>query len=467
MIEEDKNDRNSTDKEEALEQSFLVEAEGRPGWRQIFREAFDKARRGHRPANRSGLGRDHSRSLVLLAGAVIAVLLLFLAVFSSPNHRGRPGSTSPQRTPNLGQRTTPGQPSAGGKESAVPLLSARADRPPSADASEVTASDVNNTARPIRPSFRDPLKTVKPSVPEGNNPYALGRIDLSDIDAREVPSQPDSSIRQESDDLRKPSLVFVRNAQEALASGNAGAAIEGEPEDALNRLELPVGTRLVARLQSVVTTEVRAPVIAAIEYNYERDGQIVIPAGARALGSLQQAGRSGEVDIRFGSLQMPDGTTEKIDATAMSLAYGPLQGKVHGSKSGGNFLIRAVTGLGEAATYLVGAGGLNAPLSESALLRDRIATNIGIAGDQELNSLSLNQNIVVTIPANTRFFIVIGKDAALSGAHEQVAANQPATSLSTPSIDELRQLLQLRQEIDAMYQQPGNAQGAAQQPAQP
>lgn len=107
MIEEDKNDRNSTDKEEALEQSFLVEAEGRPGWRQIFREAFDKARRGHRPANRSGLGRDHSRSLVLLAGAVIAVLLLFSLSFPLPTTAADPAAQARSGRPISGSEPLP------------------------------------------------------------------------------------------------------------------------------------------------------------------------------------------------------------------------------------------------------------------------------------------------------------------------------------------------------------------------
>jgi len=57
----------------------------RPGWREIFRQAFDKARREHQVTNRRELGRDRSRSLFLLAGAAIAVLLVFLGVFSSSN----------------------------------------------------------------------------------------------------------------------------------------------------------------------------------------------------------------------------------------------------------------------------------------------------------------------------------------------------------------------------------------------
>ena len=168
--------------------------------------------------------------------------------------------------------------------------------------------------------------------------------------------------------------------------------------------------------------------------------------------------------IRFSSIEMPDGATEKIDATSMSLAYGPLKGTVSGKKTGTNFLVRTFTGLGEAATYLVG-GGLSAPLSESAFLRDRIATNVGIAGDQELNSLTFSQNIVVTIPGNTQFYIVMEQGAALAEPEAQTAGTQPATTQQTnsaPSMEELRQLLQLRQEMSAMYQQAGNTQNATQ-----
>ena len=68
-------------------------------------------------------------------------------------------------------------------------------------------------------------------------------------------------------------------------------------------LGLPAGTRLVARLQSVVSSAIKTPVLAVIEYNYERDGQIVVAAGAKAIGSLQQADRSGYVAIRFDTIE--------------------------------------------------------------------------------------------------------------------------------------------------------------------
>jgi hypothetical protein len=207
-----------------------------------------------------------------------------------------------------------------------------------------------------------------------------------------------------------------------------------------------------------VSSAVATPVIAAIEYNYEKDGEIVVPAGAKALGSLQQADRSGHLAIRFDTLQMPDGTTLKIDATALSLSYGPLKGNVSGKRTGTRFLVRTFTGLGTVATYLVGAGGsngFNGPLSESTLLRDRIATNIGIAGDQELNGLAFNQNIVVTLPGNTRFYIVLEKHSVPGGAqaHPGNLAAQAASTVRLPTAEELRQLMQLKRELSEMYQQ--------------
>ena len=458
MAEENERNREIPDEEESVEQPLPVETAVRPGWREIFRQAFDKARRDKPPTNRSGLGRDRSRSLFLLAGAAIAVLLLFLGVFSSPNHSRKPGNARPVGTPDLGQRATPGQQRAGQTGSVAPLLSAQTGQ--EAPGSQgVTAEDVDKTAHPIHMPEVAP-KAITNTTPAKSGPYALGQIDFSDAPGRERPPEAISSAKSDLDDLRKPSLIFVRNVQNAPA-GNGARVASAESEETPT-LALPIGTKLVARLESVVTSAVKEPVVASIEYNYERDGEIVVPAGAKALGSLQQADRSGTVGIRFNSIQMPDGTMEKIEATAMSLTYGPLKGTVSGKRTGTNFLVRTFTGLGEAATYLVGSGGVSGPLSESAFLRDRIATNVGIAGDQELNNLTFNQNIVVTVPGNTRFYVVMEHGATLPEGQAQTATTQ-ANNASIPTMEELRQLLQLRQEMSAMYQQEGSTQSAAQQ----
>ncbi len=426
----------------------------RPGWREIFRQAFDKARREQRVTNRRDLGRDRSRSLFLLAGAAIAVLLLFLGVFSSSNNAKKATDGRRPGTPDLGRRVTSGQQSTGQTGSVTPLLNAQTGQPEAQGSQDVTAEDVGRTARPTQPSTGAQPKPTTTPASRNAGPYTLGKIDFS-------PAQ------STSDDLRKPSLVFVRSVQSNAASANTrspSAALEESPI----MLELPAGTRLVARLQSVVNSAIKTPVVAAIEYNYEKDGQIVVPAGAKAIGSLQQVDRSGYVAIHFDTIQMPDGTTEKVDATAMSLTYGPLKGNISGRRTGTRFLVRTFTGLGTVATYLVGAGGnngFNGPLSESALLRDRIATNIGIAGDQELNGLAFNQNIVATVPGNTRFYLVVEKGATVRDGEARPAATQRVNNTPLPTAEELRQLMQLRRELSEMYQQP-NMQSTAQPASQ-
>jgi len=227
---------------------------------------------------------------------------------------------------------------------------------------------------------------------------------------------------------------------------------------------LPNGSRLVARLQSAVSTAVKAPVVAAIEYNYERDGEIIIPAGTKAFGELQQANRNGDVSIRFQSLQMPDGTTERIDAGSMSLTYGPLKGSVSGSNKAKRILVRSLTGVGTMAAYLVGGpggfGGVSRQLNNSVLLRERIASNAGLAGEQEMASLAFNENMVVSVPGNTRIFIVL-----LEGSGEKSPARTlPAGGRGTtqfaadgtsplPSAQELRELIELKTELNRMYRE--------------
>ena len=47
------------------------------------------------------------------------------------------------------------------------------------------------------------------------------------------------------------------------------------------------------RFESCVSTAVQTPVVAVIEYNYEQNGEIVVPAGAKAFGRMEAVDRSG------------------------------------------------------------------------------------------------------------------------------------------------------------------------------
>ena len=370
--------------------------------------------------------------------------------------------------PNLGR----GQSGAAAdtSRSVTPLLNADTRRPDEGGGN-VSPEDIHNTAKQrtlaqARPSFGTSAEPPAPSPAPTD--YALNRIQFpAETPAAPVPP-PDPNVAK----LTKASLVFVsattgtRGANPAR-SNIQPAVIEREPEFSA----LPAGTRLVARLQTPVSSAVKTPVVAAIEYNYERDGETVIPAGSKAFGELVQANEHGYVGIQFHTIQMPDETTQKIEGHAVGLQFQPLRGEVTGRNTGTKFLVRSLTGVGTilAATVGVQSGtGVTDALSNNVLLRERVADNVAVAGEQQLNDLAYHQNIVVTVPGNTRFYIVLAKPAGGEGGGATRAGSVPASnsggaissyaSAPAPSVQELRELLELKQELNQMYQQQQKAQ---------
>ena len=153
-------------------------------------------------------------------------------------------------------------------------------------------------------------------------------------------------------------------------------------------------------------------------------------------------------------LEWPDGTTHRIDASAQALDYGPIKGNVAGKKNIARFATRALTGVGVVASQVVGMrGGFNGPISNSALVRDRLANNAAQAGDQQMQQLAISSNIVVTVPANTRFYVVLQKASRLEDRDMvgHPTANSPlgtqvppqgSVSFTRAELEELRELKQ-------------------------
>jgi len=153
-----------------------------------------------------------------------------------------------------------------------------------------------------------------------------------------VPRAPDLG-KAEREAMEKASLIYVRNVSANSASTQTRDINNSAPELGLG---LATGTRLRARLESAASTAVRTPVLAVIEYNYERDGEIVVPAGAKAVGHIRNGDRSGYVDIQFDSLLMPDRAVVPIEAAATDLDLRPLKGKLreeHGQERAGQIAV--------------------------------------------------------------------------------------------------------------------------------
>ena len=143
--------------------------------------------------------------------------------------------------------------------------------------------------------------------------------------------------------LKEPSLVFVRSVTQSpvLATQKINTDEDGTP-----RLELTPGTRIQAKLETQISSAVLTPVVAVVEYTYAIGDRIIVPAGARVYGQLQQADRSGLVSVKFDEIELLDGAREKIDAVGTGLDLGPIKGNVYGKNTGKNFLVRAASGLG-------------------------------------------------------------------------------------------------------------------------
>lgn len=438
--------------------------ESAPSGFQRFRTLLDQARGTQEPLSRRELSRDKSKSLFLLIGGSVALLLAFFGVFSTSKSRIPLPGESAHGMPNLGRKVTSGQEQNDPTKAVTPMLNADVRDADGNSGSEVTAQDVGGTSPRYdqlrRSAAANSLSPEKPAPGRAHTQeqYALKNVDFSDPvqQSRAVPSPPPLPPAESGLDLKKPSIVFVRATQ------TINTALRSSPneEDAVRGF-FPAGTRLVARLEAAVSSAVSAPVIAVVEYSYERNGEIVLPAGTKVFGKLSHVSPSGFVGIQFDCVELPDGSEEKIDATAMDLKFGPLKGNVSGKNRGRNFLVRSMTGIGTMAAYVLGGQGttgFDGPISENSLMRERLAENIGTAGQEEINSMAVNQALVVTVPGNTRFYIVVEK----SNSDPQLA--KPSfRSLDTngaqlsagkiPSLGELRELMQLKNELNQMYLQ--------------
>lgn len=228
------------------------------------------------------------------------------------------------------------------------------------------------------------------------------------------------AAKKEDEALSKPSLVFIVHRQSRAPS------LSGVSMKPVDNLGLAPGFHVAARLETMASTAVHAPVTAIIEYNYEREGQIIIPAGSRAVGKISQADPSGLVNITFSSIEFPGGETVSIDAVAADMSLQAIKGRVTGKKAGKSLLVRSLSGIGETAAMIVGAPNQNSAFSENDLLRMRLADNMGNAGDEQIMKMMTLEHIVVSVPAGTEIYLIFEKASTPKAATEEKTMPIPA-----------------------------------------
>jgi hypothetical protein len=386
---------------------------------------------------------QQNRLVIIGAGALVVALLLFVAV-SMPRkpmvQKSKAGATGQTQNPAT-------EAPASSDKSLFPIMDSGRPAAPAGRDGFLNERDLERTAKP-RPTVN--------MTPPTNTTGTLGAIppfgDQQNWQA--PPYQPGANVpaanetsdtsKAEREATEKSSLVYVRSTS-SQTNSRAEESMGSVSEPGLG---LATGTRLRARLESAASSAVRTPVVAVIEYNYERDGDIVVPAGTKAIGHMQDADRSGYARVQFDSLQMPDGATIPMQAVATDLEMRPLRGKVEGKNNGKNVLVRSLSGIGQAGTLLVGRGGLNQPLSEGDLLRERVSNNIGEASDEQVSRIAVTQRIVVTIPANTAIYVVLEQGPHVNGSPGQATARAGQAPAVLSDTQELRQLLQLQRELN-------------------
>src|SRR5271165_4458165 len=267
---------------------------------------------------------DKTARLVIGFVGVVAVAFLMLVLFSQ---KSKP-KLKKSGEANLG-RPKVAETAPPSNDSIVPGGSMQPMQEDKRQPGQVNAHDVENTKK-VRTGASDAVSNVAPNG--GKNLAQIPSFPPPPSNDDKWTPPPYGQNRTETatdktvaDGLAKPSLVFTAGGEKS------NPTVSGENTGPT--LDLGVGSRLSARLASVVTTAVDEPVVAIIEYGYQHDGQIIVPAGSKAVGSVRQADRSGYLQLHFDHLEMPDGSSVGIDALATDTDLGPLRGKVTGTSN--------------------------------------------------------------------------------------------------------------------------------------
>jgi hypothetical protein len=397
-----------------------TDSEAKDGWVTISTAGF--ATRADAKGT-DGIGKS---KLVLLGGglAIAVLFFVFTAIVGKSPKKEMAGKPSTQLARQEGAKQSKG--------SVTPVMETVRTPAPDNSSGQLGPGDIRRTRS------SDGAAVVKANSEFAQNPAtarpaaagSLGNVpSFSDTQQRWEEPQPygesvsasTSQTQQQQNVLKEPSLVFVRSQVQNPATAATMISSDG---DGAPLLEMTPGTRIQAKLETQISSAVQAPIVAVVEYTYAIGDRIVVPAGARVYGQLQQADRSGLVSVKFNEIELLYGASERIDAIGTGLDLGPIKGNVFGKNTGKNFLVRAASGLGSVLAEIAGNGS-SAAFSEDDMLRERLAENIGTAGDSEVMNLNANSRVVVSVPADTKIYIVFTKHEGSSTELHKVASGTP------------------------------------------
>jgi Bacterial conjugation TrbI-like protein len=373
-------------------------------------------------ADLTGKAGLDKRKLIMLGGGLLVAGLFF--AFTAIVGKS-PVKKKPQNVPQQTSQQTPDRP----KGSVTPLM--ETVRKPSADNAngQLAPGDIKRTQTSNGATTADVLSSTDKRSAKPSASSLASVPSFSDTQQKWEEPRPyggsgepiPSQTQQQQSPLKEPSLVFVRSQTQSPSPTDLKQA--QTPDDA-PILEMAPGTRIMAKLQTEISSADPTTVVAVAQYTYAIGDQVIVPAGALIFGQLTHADVSGYVGVKFNEIQLADGPKEQIDAVGKALDIGPIKGTVTGKNTGKNFAIRAASGIGSVAAMLVG-NNTSSSFSEQDLLRERIAQNIGNAGDSELLGLNANSRVTVSVAAETQIYVVFTK-------HEQTPSTLHKVTPATP-----------------------------------
>ena len=354
-------------------------------------------------ANLTGKDGMDKKKLVLLGGGLLAAVLFFLFT-QFQVHPVKPVKPAEQQKHRQAEGLAQPQQPASKTPIMEPVTMTNSDQ----DGGKISAADIARTKKPDYNRTASGANDVTPPPHAGGGGRSLGGVpSFSDTQQKfedPAPYKGGSSpaplaANQEASAMKEASLVYVRAPEQSFISNRA------ENGEELPALQLKEGTRVEARLETQISSDIHAPVVAVVENTYAVGDQVLVPAGARLFGRMSQANAQGEVGVDFDEIDLLDGSRQKIAAIGLSEDMGSIRGNVYGRHNGRNFLIRAMAGMGSTAAMLVG-NNVNGAFSEADMMRERAADNIGMAADSQLMQMNASTHVSVSVPANTKIYVV-------------------------------------------------------------
>lgn len=229
--------------------------------------------------------------------------------------------------------------------------------------------------------------------------------------------------------VAQASMVFVESTTTASSAAGQSASSSTSPSSrpgaasshAATNFGYEPGYHLSAKLELAACTATAVPVIAVIQYDYRKDGILVVPAGSRAIGTLQRATSSGIIGMHFTSLRLPTGQAIPINAVGLNTQMGSLKGIVTGRNRGKQFLTVALAGLGQSMAMFTGNNS-GTSFSQGDMVRAELAQNIGSAADQTVQQMAVSEQLVVTVPAGTPIEVTFIDETPQGGSGSGSAA---------------------------------------------